>query len=81
MHSGGPVLAADEVPIIARKGETVLTPEQSRSINNDSSVVVNNNVTVNGGASKADILNAMEAARRSTILSIQDAQRRGRRRM
>ena len=81
MHSGGPVLAADEVPIIARKGETVLTPEQSRAVNNDSSVVVNNNVTVNGGASKADILNAMEAARRSTILSIQDAQRRGRRRM
>jgi tape measure domain-containing protein len=70
-HSGGMIrdmgLAPDEVPIIARKGEGVFTPDQMRAMSEGGkgNAVVNTNVTVNanGGDSKQNADLAKQVAR------------------
>jgi len=75
-HTGG-VIGADEVPIIARKGEGVFTPEQMRNMGGRSgNVTLHNNVTVNanGGTTEqnADLAKQIgdhvERIARSTVV-------------
>lgn len=79
---GGPVLEADAVPIIAHKGERVLTAEQNRAYESGmgGGVVVNQTINVQGGASTHDVVRAAQAAKQEAINAMMDAQRRGRRR-
>lgn len=83
--SGGntPALASDEVPIIARKGESVLTREQMRALapaGSGSTTVqgATYNLTFNGGVSRAEVVAGLQQARQAAVSDVVDGQRRRR---
>lgn len=79
-HSGGLVLGADEVPIIAQKGERVLTQRQNREWErgrvSGPNVNVTQHIQVAGGVSRADLMNGMHAAKEAAKAEIADKMRR-----
>ena len=78
-HNGGPILAADEVPIIARKGERMLTPEQNRAYEGGGgpTVVIHQTNNVGGGVTRGEVASALQQSMRATKAQIEDSMRRG----
>jgi len=79
-HSGGPILKADEVPIIARKGERMLTESQNRAYEQGSGggVTIVNHNTFGTQISRGEIATALMQNQKATKASIADSMRRGR---
>lgn len=81
-HDGG-AIGKDEVPIIAQRGERVLSRNQNevyeRGMLNSSSVVVNQTNNIGPGVSRGEVLSALKQNKAQTKQEIQDGIRRGQR--
>lgn len=81
-HDGG-AIGKDEVPIIAQRGERVLSRNQNevyeRGMLNSSSVIVNQTNNIGPGVSRGEVLSALKQNKAQTKQEIQDGIRRGQR--
>lgn len=77
-HSGG--LAGDEVPIIARKGEGIFTPQQMRSLSPASqgtAIYVNPTIHIDSRTDAAYVRQEVSRGMSMAIAAIPDQVRRG----
>jgi TP901 family phage tail tape measure protein len=78
-HTGGQILQADEVPIIARKGERMLTEAQNREYERPSAGVnIVQHITVGSQVSRGDVITAMTASKNAAKREMSESLRRGR---
>jgi TP901 family phage tail tape measure protein len=71
LHTGG--IAGGEVPIIARRGEGVFTPEQMKALapaGSSPTVIIHQTVNVDSRADQASILQGMQFAKEAAVRDI-----------